>query len=124
MHRFDQQPAHHGVALLADSPEPSPSAAGFLARIQPQITRDFLAATKTSYRTNGEHESQCVNGPDSRMRHQANRIFAALGFFQNGTIQLRDRSFELVEQLEKFFAPPAGPRAKCETCLAPRGLSW
>ena len=38
------------------------------------------------------------------------RIFAAIGFFQNRAIQLRDRRFELVEQLQKFFAPPAGPR--------------
>src|SRR5258708_18158464 len=43
------------------------------------------------------------------MGHQKNRIFAALGFFQNGAIQLRDRWFELVEQFQKFFAPATGP---------------
>src|SRR5260370_34754119 len=113
VHRFDQQPAHHGVALLADGPEPSPPTAGFLAGIQPQITGDLLAATKTSYWTNREHESQCVDRSDPGMGHQANGIFAALGLFQKGAIQLINRSFELVEQLQNFFAPAAGPWSKC-----------
>jgi hypothetical protein len=43
------------------------------------------------------------------MGHQQNGIVAVLRFFQDGAVQLRDRRIELVEQLQKFFAPPAGP---------------
>src|SRR5882762_4585765 len=31
---------------------------------------------------------------------------------QNCTIQLRDRRIDLVERLQKFFAPPASPRSE------------
>jgi hypothetical protein len=43
------------------------------------------------------------------------RRVAALGFFQNCVVQLRDGRIELAEQLQKFLAPAAGPRTKRET---------
>jgi hypothetical protein len=41
---------------------------------------------------------------------------ASFRFFQDGAVQLRDRRIELVEQLQKFFAPPVGPRPRCQSC--------
>ena len=49
------------------------------------------------------------------MGHQANGIFTAIGFFLNRAIQLSNPRFELVEQFQKFFAPPARPRTKPQT---------
>src|SRR2546425_6004895 len=86
MARFDQHPAPLGVALFAEGSEPALPAAGFLAGVQPEITRNFLAATKASYGTNRQHEGQRGDRPDARMGHQQNRIIAALGFFQNRAI--------------------------------------
>jgi hypothetical protein len=63
VHAFDQQPAHHGVPLLADAPEPPPLAAGILVGIQPHLTRDLPAAMKTSYWTNRQHERERRDRP-------------------------------------------------------------
>src|SRR2546427_212883 len=103
MHRFDQQPAHHGVALLADGSQPPPSAAGFLSGIQSEITHQFSAAVEARHRTNGQHERQRGNRPDAWMGHQKNRIVATLRFFQNRAIQLRDRRIAFVGLLLAHF---------------------
>src|SRR5260370_35110814 len=44
---------------------------------------------------------------------------SAFGFFQNRAVQLCDRRIELIEQLQKFFAPAAGPGCQCQTCELP-----
>ena len=37
-----------------------------------------------------------------------------MGFFQNRAIEFRDRSLDLIEQFQKFFAPPASPRSQAQ----------
>src|SRR5438477_6771160 len=122
MHRFDQQPAHHGVALFADGSQPPPSAAGFLARIQSEITRDFSAAGETRYRTNRQYKGQRGYRTDARMSHEKHCILAAFCFFQNRAVQLRDCRIELVEQFQKFFASPTCPRTEREASEFPAAL--
>src|SRR5260221_9523214 len=43
---FDQQPAHHAIALFADVAQALLATAAVLGRIQPQITSHLLAARK------------------------------------------------------------------------------
>src|SRR5260370_24503797 len=53
------------------------------------------------------------------MVHQEIRSVAAFGFFQNRAVHVCDRRIELSEQLQKFFAPAAGPGCQCQTCELP-----
>jgi hypothetical protein len=115
IHCFDQQPTHHGVALLADGSGAPPLSTGILARIQPEITHQFSAAGKARHRTDGQHERKRGDRPDAWMGHQENRIVAASGFFQNCAIQFGDRSIHLLEQFQKLLPPPAGPGTECQT---------
>jgi len=110
VHRFDQQPAHHGVALFADGPESAPSAAGFLARIQSQITDDLSAASKSSDRTDGQNKGQRCYRTDAGMGHQQHRIFRRLASSITARSNSAITGFQMVEQFQKFFPPPAGPR--------------
>jgi len=48
------------------------------------------------------------------MGHQENRFFPAMGFLQNRAIEFRDRSIDLIEQFQKFFASPADPRSQAQ----------
>src|SRR3989442_685200 len=50
-----QQPTQHFIALLADVSQPLVTAAGILARVQPQITDQLAAVRKTLDRTYGQH---------------------------------------------------------------------
>src|SRR3989449_9017821 len=58
-----QQPTQHFIALLADVSQPLVTAAGILARVQPQITDQLAAVRKTLDRTYGQHEGQSGHRP-------------------------------------------------------------
>ena len=82
----------------------------------PDNSRSFCCERKRVIGPMARTKASDVTGPIPGWVIKQHRIFAALGFFQNRAIQLRDSGLELVEQFQKFFAPPAGPRPQRQGC--------
>jgi len=55
---FHQQEAQQRIALLTDVPQPLTAGTGVLARNEPQVAADLLAATKTFRCPDDQNESQ------------------------------------------------------------------
>jgi hypothetical protein len=59
---FHQQEAQQGIALLANVSQPLPAGTGVLARNQPGVAADLLAARKSIRRPNDENVDQPGDG--------------------------------------------------------------
>src|SRR5437773_10306517 len=65
--RLHQQEAQQGIALLADMSQPLPAGTGVLARNQPGVAADLLAARKPLRRSNDQNVDQPRDGSHARM---------------------------------------------------------
>src|SRR6267143_4680959 len=111
---FGEPVTHHRVALLTDRPQPLPTSATLLTRIQPQITHPLLAPPKALHRADRQYKRQCRHRPYAWLLHQADSFRTVFGFLDHRLIQRGDPGVELVEPLEQLLPTTAGPRIQWE----------
>jgi hypothetical protein len=70
LRRFYQKKAQHGTALLGDVSQSGAIPAGVFQRHQSEIARHLLGALKAVGFSDDQHEGQCSERTDTRMRHQ------------------------------------------------------
>jgi hypothetical protein len=98
--------------VIADGPESAPSGAGFLAGIEPEITRDLFAAVKMSYWTDAQNKTQRhdrTNSTDFTWRKENSELQGPLSFV-NGESSMLTRSVMRQNHLDL---------GSCRTCSAP-----
>src|SRR5207249_1100447 len=100
--RFHQQPAHHHIALLADSTQALTTTAGVLAWIQTQITHHLFAPREALYGTERQHEGQAHHRTHAGMGHQQLHFLASLGLSGHCLIQLGDCGIQRSQQLSQI----------------------
>src|SRR3989454_4452372 len=102
------------IPLFADVSQRLVTAAGILARVQPQITDQLAAVRKTLDRTYGQHEGQSGHRPHALVLHQLDRLRTALGLRLHRLIELGDPRPQTVQQLQQLLPPLARPGAQAQ----------
>src|SRR2546426_8437548 len=102
------------IPLFADVAQRLSTAAGILARVQPQITDQLAAVRKTLDRTYGQHEGQSGHRPHALVLHQLDRLRTALGLRLHRLIELGDPRPQTVQQLQQLLPPLARPGAQAQ----------
>src|SRR5215467_7518460 len=85
-------------------------AAATLTRIQSQIAHYLFAPSKALHWPDRQHEHQGCDPPHPGLFHQAAGCRVLLRFLVYGSVQLRQRSIQTVENGQQFPSPATGPR--------------